>query len=261
MPEAKYYLPIKGKEIPIIVRNYRNSYTVKMYFKGNILNISKPARMKQNEFWQLMKKNEETIYSQYEKINQKENSQIKHWYTGEEMLYQGEKYHILVKEETKIEPKLTLAAETKKEVKIEIEEKEKRIQIILSPDLSMISEEERKQLIDRKIKTILQRKTKELLNQKLPYWSKTTKITYKSFAVRDATSKFGSCKPQKRTLQFSNRLIMLPEDKIEAIIVHELCHMIHANHGKEFYQLVESFYPNYQEIDLWLKENSKEIMI
>ena len=71
----------------------------------------------------------------------------------------------------------------------------------------------------------------------------------------------GSCIPSKKILHFSNRFIMLPEDKVDAIIVHELCHIIHSNHNKEFYELVKKYIPNYDEIDKWLKENSKMIMI
>ena len=71
----------------------------------------------------------------------------------------------------------------------------------------------------------------------------------------------GSCIPSKKILHFSNRLIMLPEDKVDAIIVHELCHIIHSNHSKNFYELVKKYIPNYDEINKWLKENSKAILI
>jgi len=53
---------------------------------------------------------------------------------------------------------------------------------------------------------------------------------------------------------------MLPKDKVDAIIVHELCHMKHKNHNKEFYGLVSKYIPNYKEIDKWLKVNGKNIM-
>ena len=40
---AKYFIKIKEKEIPVIVRNYKNSNSLKIYFKGNVLNINKSA--------------------------------------------------------------------------------------------------------------------------------------------------------------------------------------------------------------------------
>ena len=54
---------------------------------------------------------------------------------------------------------------------------------------------------------------------------------------------------------------MLKEEAIDAIIVHELCHIVHPNHSKYFYNLVETYIPNYKEIDKYLKENSKLITI
>ena len=35
------YIKIREKEIPVIIRNYKNTNSIKMYFKGNVLNISK----------------------------------------------------------------------------------------------------------------------------------------------------------------------------------------------------------------------------
>ena len=52
---------------------------------------------------------------------------------------------------------------------------------------------------------------------------------------------------------------MLPEKAIDAVIVHELCHIIHPNHSKNFYELVEKYIPNYKEIDKYLKRNNKLI--
>ena len=53
---------------------------------------------------------------------------------------------------------------------------------------------------------------------------------------------------------------MLPEDKIDAIVVHELCHIIHTKHSKKFYNLVKEYIPDYDEINKWLKENGKIII-
>ena len=47
---------------------------------------------------------------------------------------------------------------------------------------------------------------------------------------------------------------MLPQDKIDAIIVHELCHIIHPNHSKDFYNLVRKYIPNYDEINNGLRK-------
>ena len=52
---------------------------------------------------------------------------------------------------------------------------------------------------------------------------------------------------------------MLKNEAIDAVIVHELCHIIHPNHSKDFYKLVESYIPNYKQLDKYLKECSKYV--
>ena len=246
MSNAKYYLKIKEKEIPVIIREYKNSYTLKIYFKGNILNISKPKRMSQKRFEKTIKENENEIYKQYIKILSIDNNSIKHWINGEKFSYIGEDYIIDVKEIHENKIKIKIDTENKK-ILIKIPEK--------------LEQEKRKQNIDNVIKKLLKMETDRIIQNRLPYWSKITELEYSSYMIGNTTSKFGSCSPSKRKLYFSNRLIMLPEDKIDAIIVHELCHLKYKDHSKNFYNLVKEYIPNYQEIDKWLKINSYKIMI
>lgn len=247
MAKAQQYIKIKDKEIPVIVRNYRNTRNLGMYFRGNILNISKPANLKIDKMMKIIKDNEEQIYSQYTKIISTENQNIKHWKNGEKILYKGEEYAI-VREQKEDD-----------RVGIFIEKDKKQIKVTIPSELK--DEEEIKDIVDNGIKKLFQNNTGAIIQERLPYWSKKTGIEYKTFKIRDAISKFGSCVPSKKALHFSSRLVMLPQDKIDAIIVHELCHMIHRNHSKEFYNLVKEYIPNYDEIDNWLKENGKLILM
>ena len=133
---------------------------------------------------------------------------------------------------------------------------------ILKIEIPHISnDEERKSIIDKYVKKFLAMRTEEFISNRLPYWSEKMKTKYNTVKVGDTTSQYGSCIPSKKALHFSNRLIMLPEDKIDAIIVHELSHMTHANHSPQFYNLVQKYIPNYFEIDKWLKENVNKVMI
>lgn len=46
---------------------------------------------------------------------------------------------------------------------------------------------------------------------------------------------------------FNYELIKLPIECIEYIVVHELAHLRHLNHSKDFWKLVEEYLPNYKE--------------
>ena len=244
MQELKY-INIKDKNIPIIIRSYKSSKYLKMYFKADVLCVSKPKYVSMKNTMDFIKENEDYIYKKYTAISKNKEFKLKKWESGETFSYKGEKY--------------TIESEDTNEYKIQIKFDEKNKAIHLSYPVEL-DEIERKAYIDKGIKKILKNNTEFLLEDKVPYWSKITNIPYKQFKVNDATSKFGSCIPSTKIMHFSSRLIMLPEDKIDAIVVHELCHIVHPNHSKEFYNLVRKYIPNYDEINKWLKQNGKTIM-
>lgn len=239
------YLKIKDLKIPIDIKSYKNSKSVKLYFKGNTLHVTKPKRLSMSSLLQIIEQSENELYEKYKKILASEISTIKQWETGEKIYYKGDE--------------LTIIRQVSNTSKISISLKLDEKQVVISLPQN-ISQEETKIYVDKLIKQLLKNHTEILIAEKLPYWSKITGIDYNQVKIRDATTRYGSCMPSKKNLYFSSRLVMLPEDKVDAIIVHELCHMKHKNHNKDFYDLVARYIPNYKEIDKWLKINGKMIM-
>lgn len=238
-------IKVKDLEIPIEIKSYKTSKSVKIYFKGNQLTITKPKRLSNKTLMNIIKENEAQLYKKYKKILGAEINTIKQWKTGEKIHYQGEEF-IIIRENN-----------IKKLINIEIKKEEKQI-IIKTPE--DVEQQILKKSIDNAIKKIFRRNTEILISDKLPYWSNITKIEYNKVKVRDATTRYGSCMPSKKNLYFSSRLIMLPEEQVDAVIVHELCHIKFKNHDKNFYNLVSEFIPNYKELDKWLKKNGNIIM-
>lgn len=62
-------------------------------------------------------------------------------------------------------------------------------------------------------------------------------------AVRDQRSRWGSCSSRGH-IAINVRLVNLPEHLQEYIILHELCHLQHLNHGPDFWKLLESHLPD-----------------
>ena len=238
------YVQIKDAKIPIIIRNYKTSRDLKMYFKADVLYVSKPKYVSKKRAIEFIKENKLELYNRYQKIKE-QDAGAKYWNTGDTFPLRGEKYIINSKE-----------IEAKK-IKVQINNEDKKIYIEYPEG---ISGEVKKENVDKVLIKLLKNNTEILLEKRVPYWSKITNINYKMFKVNDATSKFGSCIPSKKILHFSSRLIMLPEDVIDGVIVHELCHIIYPNHSKDFYNLVRKYKPNYDEINRWLKKNGKVIL-
>lgn len=76
--------------------------------------------------------------------------------------------------------------------------------------------------------------------------------------IKNQKSIWGSCS-SKGNLNFSLRCGMMPEFVRDYIVVHELCHLIHMNHSKEFWRQVELVYGDYKIPQNWLKENHQKI--
>ena len=77
---------------------------------------------------------------------------------------------------------------------------------------------------------------------------------YGTIKITSSQSKRGSCS-SIGNLMFHRRLAELPLFVLDYVIVHELAHLIHFNHSKEFRSLVEDYYPKHKETKKWLKEN------
>lgn len=63
-----------------------------------------------------------------------------------------------------------------------------------------------------------------------------------------ATYYHGLCHANK-TIDFSAKLIQYSKEYIDYVIYHEIAHFTHMNHKREFWQLVESYCPNYNELE------------
>lgn len=247
--DVQNYIQIKDKQIPVIIRNYKYSKYVKFYFRSNILNISKPKRLSMRKLNEYIEKNKDYIYEEYSKIISVESDSIKHWITDEKFFYKGEEFKIIVN------------IHLLKRIKISINENEKIFEICIPEEINNLDENTRKLYIDKAVKKVLKEETKKLIENRIAYWSEFTKIKYNSFKIADAISKYGSCIPKTRNLHFSSRLVMLPLEQVDSIIVHELCHIIYANHSDKFYNLVKSYMPDYDERNKWLKKNNKILAI
>lgn len=65
--------------------------------------------------------------------------------------------------------------------------------------------------------------------------------------VKELKYAWGSCSIKKHITLNSN-LIKYSEQAIRYVILHELCHIQHMNHSKEFWKLVQTYMPEYKEI-------------
>ena len=95
-------------------------------------------------------------------------------------------------------------------------------------------------------------KARRIISSRLDFFTEKHNLSYNRLSIRDQRTRWGSCS-QKRNLNFNYRLIYLPDDLRDYVIVHELCHLTELNHGKNFWNLVSQILPNYKELRFRLK--------
>lgn len=95
---------------------------------------------------------------------------------------------------------------------------------------------------------------KDYIPKRVEYYHTFTGGDYQKITIRDQKTRWGSCS-SNGTLSFSFRLMLAPPRVLDYVVVHELCHLTHMNHSKEFWNMVEDILPDYKEHRKWLKEN------
>ncbi len=65
--------------------------------------------------------------------------------------------------------------------------------------------------------------------------------------IRTMKSRWGSC-TNKGKITLNSELIRLSDKYIEYVIIHELCHLKHHNHGPKYYDLLSLLYPDWKSV-------------
>lgn len=98
----------------------------------------------------------------------------------------------------------------------------------------------------------LRARAEETLPPLVEYYAGRMGLFPAGVRITGAQKRFGSCSAKNR-LCFSYLLLRYPPEAVDYVVVHELAHIAHKNHGKDFYALVASVLPDYKRRDKLLK--------
>lgn len=99
---------------------------------------------------------------------------------------------------------------------------------------------------------------KKIALPRLDYYSDLYQLSYKKVYLKTQQSLWGSCS-NINNINLNYLLIGAPISVIDYVIVHELSHVKHKNHSKDFWALVESILPGYKIERKWLKDNGYKL--
>jgi len=92
------------------------------------------------------------------------------------------------------------------------------------------------------------------LKERVDMYSKRLDIQLLRVITKDLRSRWGSC-TRTGEIAFNWKIVIAPISIIDYVVAHELCHVIHHNHSKEFWRLLQSVLPDYKERKEWLRVN------
>ncbi|TVL63807.1 metal-dependent hydrolase [Brachyspira hyodysenteriae] len=217
-----------------IIIEYKKIKNIYIRVKPDLnIYVTAPKRITKKYIYELIEQRKEWIEERKEAIKKKNSFDIskKELVSGNEIYYLGKRYI------------LEILKSQKEYIIIE----DKTIYMYIN-----IKDKEEYKNIDTRKKHILLDNwyKKEALNLFYSLIKKYTAIMnleINTFTVKKLKSKWGSCDTIKKHLTFNLELMKYPISAIEYIVVHELAHLLQANHSKKFYNIVSLYMPEWKK--------------
>ena len=89
-------------------------------------------------------------------------------------------------------------------------------------------------------------KAKELLNASIARFAPLIARPINHISFKHMRTRWGSCNKAKGYINLNLDLITKKKEFIEYVVLHELAHLVHANHSKDFYALISKHMPDYK---------------
>jgi predicted metal-dependent hydrolase len=83
-----------------------------------------------------------------------------------------------------------------------------------------------------------------IIGERVRYFSTVLNVPAPEYRVRNIRKRWGSCSGNNH-LSFNLRLVMAPENQIDYVVLHEMCHIIHKDHQARFWSDISRYMPDY----------------
>ena len=214
-----------------VVRSIRR--TAALHIIGSDLQVRVPEYVEDERVAAFLQKKRPWIRSKVAEIQLLPPHRTKELVSGESFAYLGRHYRLKVQEGHQVGVSLSGG--------------------YLKATIRPTEQDEHKTLkIQQYLQNWYRNKAQERLKEKTERYAKQIGVSPAAVSVRNFKSRWGSC-DKKGQVVFNWNIIKAPHSVVDYVVVHELCHLIHPNHSKEFWQVVGRFDSNYLEHRQWLK--------
>ncbi|MBI5613686.1 M48 family metallopeptidase [Candidatus Gottesmanbacteria bacterium] len=104
------------------------------------------------------------------------------------------------------------------------------------------------------------KEAKKILLARTKYYAEIMDVSFTRVSIRDTSSRWGSCS-RTGSINYCWRLILADLSVLDYVVIHELSHISHHNHGKDFWKRVERFCSLYKIYRAWLKNHGDTLVV
>ncbi|MCA1055816.1 M48 family metallopeptidase [Rossellomorea aquimaris] len=220
---------------------YKNRTSIGIYFdRFGTIEVQAPRGTSDETVLRLLEEKWDVIQERLQEVKRRmDGPEEKVYEEGEPFLYLGGSFPIRIDEDA-----------TVTQDRVVFDGKTLRIKV--------------KTLDDDKVQQALKRfyyqKCKALVEKSVAAHQKNFKMKPRSIRISDSQTTWGTC-DSNRQLTFNWKLAMAPQEVIDYVVIHEMCHMVHLNHDRSFWRLVGKLMPDYKEKEKWLASSSWKMTI
>ena len=217
-----------------VIKQKRKTATIVINDQLEIV-VKVPKYVTKKQIEAMVKQNEEWILAVLEK--KKKLIETQDWYYTKRILYLGEYWPV----EIRIEPF--------KKPKVDFTDKGF---IIVSDG----SELKARQLIEQ----FYRKQAKDKLTKLTEQYAHIVGVQFQKITIRNQTTRWGSCS-SRGNLSFNLKILCAPIQMIEYVVLHEVMHLKHFNHSKDFWHDIKELMPDYMERMNYFKQYGQNFMI
>ena len=218
-------------EIIIAYKRIKNIY-IRVKPDLNIY-VTAPKRVTKKYIYELIEKRKDWIEEKKEELKKKNVYDIskKELASGNEIYYLGKSYMLKV---LKCRKENIVLAGRIMYMYVNIKDKEEYKN----------SDIRKKQIL---LDTWYKKEALKLFDSLIKKYSSIMDLEVNTFSVKKLKSKWGSCNIKNKHITLNLELMKYPVHASEYIVIHELAHLIEANHSKKFYNIVSLYMPEWKK--------------
>lgn len=133
---------------------------------------------------------------------------------------------------------------------------DQQLHVLLSTRSRLPDEQQIQQLLMR----WYQQQALQILSAKTAQLTARMGLACTAVTVKATRSKWGHC-TSRGAIQYNWNILLAPEHIVDYLVAHEVCHLRHQNHSRDFWALVASVCPSFAADRAWLKANGARLSL